>query len=389
MSGPSTVTTWVHAQGGLIEQSCTTITDCLPNLFCLLFSSGPQLSSGLPGKNRYVFTSLARKCCCWREFQTLPAHSNRAHMLTSRISRHARISGDCPVCLYPLQGRNITKRPCEHMLCTPCYLDGVSMGFRDATFNPDACEQCRNTPVTKTRAGSTLITTFTSSKQLIMVSTAKAPAKSRGPRRVPEGPRAGFAGSAGTGGHGKSKRPAEGKLKKKVKKAKTTKGGYTLANRGDLRSQGIKIPVGGENTCLPDAFWPLADHLRPELKLKLNEVRDAIMPGDGTDPCLHTAMVYAATLGMDLAARSDINSPRLLWSQDSGCYLAQLNVQTDDSADSHFVAYLALCEELFFELLCGGGLFIFWHFLESTGSATLIISANHLGSSGIHLESLQ
>ena len=41
---------------------------------------------------------------------------------------------------------------------------------------------------------------------------------------------------------------------KKVKKAKTTKGGYTLANRGDLRSQDIKISVGGENTCLPDAF---------------------------------------------------------------------------------------------------------------------------------------
>ena len=163
----------------------------------------------------------------------------------------------------------------------------------------------------------------------------------RRPRREPEGPRAGSAGSAGIGGHGKSKRPAEGKLKKKVKKAKTTKGGYTLANRGDLRSQGIKISVGGENTCLPDAFWPLADHLRPELKLKLKEVRDAIMPGDGTDPCLHTAMAYAATLGMDLAARSDVNSPRLLWSQDSGCYLAQLHVQTDDSADSHFVAYLA------------------------------------------------
>jgi hypothetical protein len=228
------------------------------------------------------------------------------------------------------------------MLCTPCYLDGVAMGFKDSSFNADACEQCRKTPCTMTRHGSTLMEHFTSSKELMVATaTQKAPAKSRGPRRVPEGPRAGSAGSAGTGGHGKSKRPAEGKLKKKVKKAKTTKGGYTLANRGDLRSQGIKIPVGGENTCLPDAFWPLADHLRPELKLKLNEVRDAIMPGDGTDPCLHTAMVYAATLGMDLAARSDINSPRLLWSQDSGCYLAQLNVQTDDSTDSHFVAYLA------------------------------------------------
>ena len=65
------------------------------------------------------------------------------------------------------------------------------------------------------------------------------------------------------------------------------------------------------------------------------------MPGDGTDPCLHIAIVYATTIGIDLAARSDINSPRLLWSRDSGCYLAQLNVQTDDSVDYHFVAYLA------------------------------------------------
>ena len=93
-------------------------------------------------------------------------------MSTARISRHARISGDCPVCLYPLQGRNITKRPCEHMLCTPCYLEGVAMGFKDASFNPDACEQCRKTPFTKTRAGSTLITSssFTSSKQLMATS---------------------------------------------------------------------------------------------------------------------------------------------------------------------------------------------------------------------------
>ena len=193
-----------------------------------------------PQSTQIELIRCAKKCCCycWGEFSNSASYSSPAHMLTSRISRHARIPGDCPVCLYPLQGRNITKRPCEHMLYTPCYLDGVSMGFKDSSFNADACEQCRNAPVTKARHGSTLITSFTSSKQL-MVATAtsqKAPAKSRGPRRVPEG-RAGSAGSAGTGGHGKSKRPAEGKLKKKVKKAKTTKGGYTLANRGDLWSQ--------------------------------------------------------------------------------------------------------------------------------------------------------
>ena len=194
-------------------------------------------------KQKYIRNAVRREsAACWREFSNSDSYSNKAHMLTSRISRHARIFGDCPVCLYPLQGRNITKRPCQHMLCTPCYLDGVSMGFKDSSFNADACEQCRNTPCTMTRHGSTLMEHFTSSKQLMVATaTQKAPAKSRGPRRVPEGPRAGSAGSAGTGGHGKSKRPAEGKLKKKVKKAKTTKGGYTLASRGDLRSQGIKI----------------------------------------------------------------------------------------------------------------------------------------------------
>ena len=115
-------------------------------------------------------------------------------MLTSRISRHARISGDCPVCLYPLQGRNITKRPCEHMLCTPCYLDGVSMGFKDSSFNADACEQCRITAFTKTRAGSTLMEHFTASKQLA-VATAKP--RAQGPTSR-QGPSAGSPGDAGT-----------------------------------------------------------------------------------------------------------------------------------------------------------------------------------------------
>ena len=144
---------------------------------------------------------LARKCCCCARVSNAASYSNRAHMSTARISRHARISGDCPVCLYPLQGRNITKRPCEHMLCTPCYLDGVSMGFKDSSFNADACEQCRNTAFTKTRAGSTLMEHFTASKQL-MVATATATLKRkdapRGPRPRSLGPSAGSARDAGT-----------------------------------------------------------------------------------------------------------------------------------------------------------------------------------------------
>ena len=126
------------------------------------------------------------RCCEWREFSNAAAHSNRAHMQTAtRISRYARIPGDCPVCQYSLQGRNITKRPCQHMLCTPCYLDGVQLGLKDSSFNADACEQCRNTPCTMTRHGSTLMEHFTSSKftkQLAVATSRKD--ESQGRRRA-------------------------------------------------------------------------------------------------------------------------------------------------------------------------------------------------------------
>ena len=45
-----------------------------------------------------------------------------------------------------------------------CYLDGVQLGLKDPSFNADACEQCRNTPCTKARHGSTLMEHSTSSK---------------------------------------------------------------------------------------------------------------------------------------------------------------------------------------------------------------------------------
>ena len=111
-------------------------------------------------------------------------HSKRSDML-SHLSRHARVSGVCPVCQYPLQGRALTKRPCDHLLCSPCYIMAREQGYRDATFNPDACEQCRSTPCTKIRKGSTLMEHYSSSKALVIApSTLAKKDAPQGPRRV-------------------------------------------------------------------------------------------------------------------------------------------------------------------------------------------------------------
>ena len=259
------------------------------------------------------------------------------------FSRHARIAGDCSICLYPLQGRHITVRPCDHMVCTPCYHEGVRIGLEDASYNPDACEQCRSTPCTKTRHGATLITSFPSSKQLVVALKTSQKDAPRRPRREPEGPRAGLplglAGSAGTGGRGKRK--AHDKAKKAKKKAKRTVGGFTLASRGDIRGQGISIPVGQENTCMPDALWSLILALDPDPSLSLSQLRSAIMPADGSDPSVDAAADLVSRYGMELAFRSELNSPRLLWNTFKGLYLLQLHVKTDAGLDSHFVGYLA------------------------------------------------
>ena len=260
---------------------------------------------------------------------------------TTRFSRHARIPGDCPVCLYPLQGRNITQRPCQHMLCTPCYHDGVQLGSKDSSFNPDACEQCRDTPCTKTRIGATLITSFPSSKQLF-VETSKKDAPRR-PRREPDGPRAGSAGSAGTGGHGKSERLVKRKAQEAVSKAKRQKGGFTSVARGELRLQGVAIPVGNDATCLPDALWALMMFLRPSIGLSQAAVQSALMTGDETDPSFFAAAEFAAGFDVALLYKREIGSPRALFRQSVGAFLVQLIICTDnsDSPDYHYVAYLA------------------------------------------------
>ena len=121
----------------------------------------------------------------------------------SRTSRHARISGDCPVCQYPLQGLALTKRPCGHLLCSPCYLDGVIRSGEDADFNVDRCEQCREAAFTKTRHGSTLMEHFSSSKALVVAPATSKKDASRVVSRASswtKRARAGSAGPAGTGG---------------------------------------------------------------------------------------------------------------------------------------------------------------------------------------------
>ena len=259
------------------------------------------------------------------------------------FSRHARIAGDCSICQYPLQGRHITVRPCNHMVCTPCYHEGVRIGLEDASYNPDACEQCRSTPCTKTRHGATLITSFPSSKQLVVALKTSQKDAPRRPRREPDGPRAGSAGSAGTGGHGKSERLVKRKAQEAVSKAKRQKGGFTSVARGELRLQGVAIPVGNDATCLPDALWALMMFLRPSIGLSQAAVQSALMTGDETDPSFFAAAEFAAGFDVALLYKRQIGSPRALFRQSVGAFLVQLIICTDnsDSPDYHYVAYLA------------------------------------------------
>ena len=137
----------------------------------------------------------------------------------TRISRHARIPGDFPVCLYPLQGRNVTKRHCQHMLCTPCYLDGVQLELmiKDSSFNANACEQCRNTPCTKTHHDSTLMEHSTSPKSTKQLTVATAKPRAQGPTSR-QGPSARDAGIDTRAGRPKSKTAKEkGNKNKKCK----------------------------------------------------------------------------------------------------------------------------------------------------------------------------
>ena len=264
-------------------------------------------------------------------------------MLASRISRHARIPGDCPVCLYPLQGRNITKRPCRHMLCTPCYLDGVALGFKDASYNPDACEQCRSTPVTKTRAGSTLINSFTSSKQLMVAPVPATSRKKRGknasrPRSL--GPSAGPARDAGAEElvSKRSKKKAAKIAKKRVEKEKAEDGGFALQARGQVRAGGLFVAAGEEHTCLADALWSAIRALLPQTKLSLQIVRASIPVTEGPDPNFTMAERFTQGYGAGLAYDRALNNSKALFNRREVIFLVQLKLEIQ-SADAVCVDY--------------------------------------------------
>ena len=267
---------------------------------------------------------------------------------TTRISRHARIPGDCPVCLYPLQGRNITKRPCQHMLCTPCYHDGVQLGSKDSSFNPDACEQCRDTPCTKTRIGSTLMEHYQTSKQLSFTPAAAA-TKEKGESRggnLPRlsGPSAGSrAVSAGSKsrGQGKAKRLAKRKANAKAVRESNDDGGFTSTSRGKVRRLGVNVPVGNEHTCLQDSVWVGAHDVKPDLELQLRDIRAAMATSDGSDPKVSMANSFLEQHGLTLQYMREINNPKALFKRKEGAFLVRLAIKTDLAIDHHFVTYLA------------------------------------------------
>ena len=269
---------------------------------------------------------------------------------TTRFSRHARIPGDCPVCLYPLQGRNITQRPCQHMLCTPCYHDGVQLGLKDSSFNPDACEQCRNTPCTMTRHGSTLMEHFASSKftkQLAVATSRKDESQGRLPQDPSPGPSAFIrvrAKATERKGNGKkTKRLKKRKAGTAFEKANNTVGGFTKVGQGKARKQGVHVPVGDEHTCLKDAMHTLMHHANPSLELGQQDPFAGTT--DNCDPSISMASDYAAYHGMMLQFKSDLNNPAAVFRQRNKGYLVRLAISADvegpDGTDYHFVAYLA------------------------------------------------
>ena len=221
------------------------------------------------------------------------------------------------------------------------------MGFKDSSFNADVCEQCRITAFTKTRAGSTLMEHFTASKQLA-VATAKP--RAQGPTSR-QGPSAGSSGDAGTDtrdGRSKSKTAKEkGKKNKKRKdrereeKGRCQTGGFALQGRGQVRAEGIAVPVGTRRTCLPDATWALLMARFPNTKINLHTIRAAVSSANGADPSFSMANAHVQDYGLELKYDRELNNPRAMFKRRSGLYLVQLAIETESGSDQHYVAYLA------------------------------------------------
>ena len=233
------------------------------------------------------------------------------------------------------------------MVWTPCYHEGVRFGLTDASFNPDACEQCRSTPCTKTRHGATLIQSFSAKKAPAATCTAKP----QGPTSR-QGPSAGIPGDAGAdtrAGRPKSKTAKEKDKKTKKRKEREEKGGvetggFATEARGQVRAEGIAVPVGNRRTCLQDATWALLMARFPKTNISLDTIRTAITTdscASGADPSFSMANAHVHDYGLELKYDRELNNPRAMFKRRSGLYLVQLVIQTESGSDQHYVAYLA------------------------------------------------
>jgi len=245
----------------------------------------------------------------------------------------------CPLCLDPLsEFIDLTQRQCKHIVCTACF----HAGEKASGYCNNACPVCRVPCVASTRNNASLVTHFPATKQLMAVSKEKRKGdESRG--RLPrEGPSLGSE-RAGAGADKRVEDPERPSKKKKVQEKRADKedGGFTFANRGDVRRLGISVPTGDAHTCLPDATWPLIKHVLPSTKLTLETIRRSISRADSRDPNFSMAKTFVGGYGLDLHYDRRLNNPRALFRQRDGAYLVQLQLFTDVGIDYHYVAYLA------------------------------------------------
>ena len=248
----------------------------------------------------------------------------------------------CPICLDSLSASmSLTQRECTHIVCTACF----EAGEKTSGYQDNVCPVCRATPCTKTRAGSTLTQSFSASKRLATPTTTKKKSGPRGgnPPRL-SGPSAGSrAVSAGSKsrGQGHAKRLAKRKANVQAERESADEGGFTSASRGKVRRLGIKVPVGSQNTCLPDACWVGAHDAKPDLELKLSDVRAALATSDGSDPTVSMAKSFLEQHGLTLHYVREINNPKALFNRRASTFLLRLAIKTETATDYHFVAYLA------------------------------------------------
>ena len=140
--------------------------------------------------------------------------------------------------------------------------------------------------------------------QVVAVSRAKA--------SLSIGPSAGSARDAGAEQRvPKSKRSKAKKRKLAIAKEMEEEGGFALLARGEVRRQGVFVPIGNERTCLPDALHVGMADVRPSLQLQQSVTRSALM-SEASGPTFAMAKLYAAQHGIDLKYDRTLNCPQRL-----------------------------------------------------------------------------